>query len=121
MLACGCDDYDSVEFETTGTRTARKQHVCEECAKIIQPGETYWRSTFKQGGDFFDVKRCERCSDLWAALEDLGFCTFTGGVLQESYREYLDEYAGGRWDEERDELLLPNGRTVDEQMTRVFA
>lgn len=66
------DDFD-YEPLTSGERTARKAHHCDECGRTIEPGETYRYWTVK---DFYDNrvrtdKMCAHCRgtlDLGAAL-----------------------------------------------------
>ncbi|ASR80601.1 hypothetical protein SEA_JORDAN_48 [Arthrobacter phage Jordan] len=41
--------------------TARKQHKCGECFRVIQPGEGYFRGAGNWEGDFWHLKWCLQC------------------------------------------------------------
>jgi len=50
------------------TPTARKQHVCEDCGRIIRSGEKYRRTAGLDGGTAWTYKECRHCSatlSLW--------------------------------------------------------
>ena len=121
-LSCWCD-YDACEWETNRWVKARKHHRCEECGRNIQPGEQYLYSAAKQDGSVWQSKCCEHCDELWGNLTNLGFCRYTGGVLFEALLEFYSDgtYTPGEWDEERDEVVLSNGRTPWEQVERLKA
>ena len=44
---CAVDDYDAPEFITQKFVTARKDHKCCECNRMIRPGERYESSSGK--------------------------------------------------------------------------
>ncbi|UGL61934.1 hypothetical protein SEA_EASTWEST_51 [Arthrobacter phage EastWest] len=52
------------DFATTTTRTAAKQHRCEECWRTIEQGEKYTRSAGVWEGDFWTLKACAQCDRL---------------------------------------------------------
>jgi hypothetical protein len=113
MLNCYCED----AFVTTLTnewRCARKEHRCEECGKTIRTGERYHYESFVQEGDLVISKICEHCNDLWLNLQALGYCRYSGGVLFECLSEYYEEVT--HYDEDAEEFLLDNGRTVSKQI-----
>lgn len=89
-LTCGCDDFD-IEFIEERQPTARKQHKCGECFRLIQIGEAYTYISTKQDGDFFTHKCCEECRDLAYSMEALGFCWYFG-ELRNDHKEYIDLY-----------------------------
>jgi hypothetical protein len=60
---CACD-YDPAEFYFSEVRTARKSHVCEECAAPIMPGDKYEYVFGKWEGYVSIFKTCERCRDI---------------------------------------------------------
>ena len=120
MLVCGCDFDDQPTLYRSMHRRARQDHRCQECRQTIRPGNTYRHERVLDSGFWDTFKTCERCDDLWGSLEALGFCRFTGGVLRDAYREYLDEYVATRYDEGRDEYLTPTGLTADEAFDRAF-
>ena len=70
-------------------------------------------------GDFFCWKHCDKCDEVSDALGELGFCLDPHDI-RGAYADYLTDYAPWTWDEERDVATLRNGRTVDEQIARVF-
>lgn len=51
----------SSDFAATKAVTARKRHVCEECFRPIDPGETYQRTAGSWEGDFFTNIACAHC------------------------------------------------------------
>ncbi|AYN58912.1 hypothetical protein PP634_gp86 [Arthrobacter phage Richie] len=51
-----------MDFSNTTARRARKQHTCEECGRIIEPGETYHRTAGSWEGDFFTNVACAHCN-----------------------------------------------------------
>lgn len=56
--------YDTPEFYQAGTRTARKQHKCEECRGIIAPKEKYEYVICVLYGCFNHFKTCSRCLSI---------------------------------------------------------
>lgn len=48
--------------------TARKQHRCHMCGRIILPGETYWRMAGLDHGQVWTYKACPHCYRVAAAL-----------------------------------------------------
>lgn len=55
------------------TPTARKYHKCQECRRLILPGEAYHRISgmyLHEGANIVDQKFCRLC-DLWGKVEIL--------------------------------------------------
>lgn len=116
MLACGCEDLETVDWSRVQMRRARKEHQCCECRYTITPGQSYQVAVHQIEGQIYQTKTCERCVDLWDALVDLGFCRWMdGGMLEETYAEYLEEYVPMSDDE--DEPVLDRDR-ADKVMKR---
>ena len=74
------------------TVTARKQHYCDSCARVIHPGEKYhrWFSTYP---DPYAGKTCGHCGLIWQWLykhdPDLMSYLDDDGV---DFCEYANEY-----------------------------
>jgi hypothetical protein len=58
------DDADPPEFWREKSHHARKAHMCEECGRVISPGEVYWYGFGKQNGYTYDSKTCAHCRVL---------------------------------------------------------
>jgi hypothetical protein len=78
-----CQDYDPPELYSETQRTARKEHRCEECWRMIAAGEQYWYASGKAEGEFFDAKTCAHCHRAaeWLIKECRGY--LHGGVLED--------------------------------------
>jgi hypothetical protein len=89
---CRVDYYDEYALTlSSSTPLARKEHVCNECRRVVQPGEVYERIVMLCDGDFETAKTCTECVEArkWLLQECGGF--IVGQVLEE-----LEEH----WDEE---------------------
>jgi len=68
----------------TSTYKARKRHVCDACGQAINPGDTYKRYRWFDGGDVGTVKAHPECyeaiNDL--AAEEGGWVEFGVGDIQ---------------------------------------
>lgn len=68
MFDCDCGnncDFDyAPEFFNIRTIKAKKNHICCECGKKIQPGEKYDYTAGKWEGDFFTYKTCQFCAQV---------------------------------------------------------
>jgi len=53
-----------LEFCTTSTPTARKEHVCDFCGCKIKVGEKYSRFSGKYDGEMFDTVHHLLCSEI---------------------------------------------------------
>jgi hypothetical protein len=51
----------SSDFASTKPVKARKHHNCDECGRVIEPGETYRRTAGSWEGDFFTNVACGHC------------------------------------------------------------
>lgn len=60
MTSCWCD-YDTPEFFNESRPLAAKAHRCDECGRVIKPGERYERVTGKWDGDVITNKTCVYC------------------------------------------------------------
>ena len=64
-VCIGGEDYDGVcEFQDFSHPRARKEYLCGECHKTIQPGDKYQKFVGKFDGDFFCEKTCEVCAEI---------------------------------------------------------
>ena len=64
---------------TEANRKARKQHVCCECFRKIESGETYRDESGMWGGEFRTYKTCADC----LSVRDVYFCSWTYGEIWE--------------------------------------
>jgi hypothetical protein len=91
---CAIDGADS-EGTPLGTeaRRAKKAHKCEDCFRVIAPGETYHVSKWAIGGRVEQMKMCEHCHVAadWLSTNCDGF--LWGGVWDDIY-EHIEEYRG---------------------------
>jgi len=110
-LSCDCGWDEGPELWQPEDRTARKQHVCGECRRTIEPGDEYRRIFYVYEGDASAHKMCERCADLDDSLAALGFC-WAMGELREAHLEYIQEYVPFTWSDD-EETQLWNGRTLE--------
>lgn len=88
---------------TNKFRKARKQHRCVECARMIEPGETY-RYASGVGEYGIDVWHC--CEHCYAASSWL--VKTCGGFLWEAVGEDLKEH----WDESPEYCSMWLGRAI---------
>lgn len=71
MSDCSCiwvDDYEHPEFHSSKMVTARKQHICSECHRIIERGERYEKVVGKWSGDLSTYKTCIDCLSVREAF-----------------------------------------------------
>lgn len=92
MLSCECDYSDGPSVFREKIVKARKEHKCSECGGPINKGDEYEYTFGVWDGDAMSFHTCEKCSDLRASLQALGFCTEYGNLLNE-HAEYKSEYA----------------------------
>lgn len=68
MMECSCEiDVDAEYgggFENRQNITARKQHKCHECYRVIEPGEKYETASGVYDGSFYHHKTCSDCLSL---------------------------------------------------------
>ena len=85
-----CYDGDGAEVYRKTNPKAKKQHKCDECGHIIQPGEVYARTFTIYEGTPDTYIACERCDDLMEAFSDVGFCLSYDGFFGD-YGEWLTD------------------------------
>src|SRR5277367_3969530 len=92
MSDCGvCIGVDSSdgeypEFSQITMPKARKQHICEECARPIAIGQRYQKCVCKFDGELFDNKTCLQCAEIRSAFSCDGWPMF--GELWNEMREF---------------------------------
>lgn len=86
---CRVDDADSALILASETRKARKQHQCDECGRLIQPGETYLHERGIGDGPFTN-RTCSHCQVAcnWLTQQCGGF-VYT--QVEEELREHWQE------------------------------
>lgn len=94
---CMIDDADPVTMLRDEDQRARKLHRCNECRRIIIPGEVYRCEVFVFEGKRSTHKTCPHCMVLreWLQYECSGFIF---GAVVEDYREH---FYGRRFDVQR--------------------
>lgn len=90
-LTCCYEDNGFTEFSRRKTRVARKPHICCECREEISVGVEYVYCVALTDGQFSDWKTCEKCDDLAASMQAMGFCGLVGDVHAD-HQEYIREY-----------------------------
>ena len=87
-----------LEFYTATKPKARKQHKCDLCGKIIEPGEKYSCFSGKYDGEMFTTKHCLPCNNIvnaycdkcehggWAD-DDCEYITVDCPYIREHYEE----------------------------------
>lgn len=75
-VCIGSGDCESPDFWSESIRTARKEHKCVECRKIIPKGEKYNILTGKWDGEMSSYKMCLTCREIESKLSCGG-----GGVV----------------------------------------
>jgi hypothetical protein len=91
---CYCPDEGSSEFYSRTHPRARKAHRCEECRRVILPGERYARHSQKWEGDVSSWPTCAQC-DAWSsafARASRIVCGCSGHVVGEMW-EQIAEFA----------------------------
>ncbi len=61
-----CDGWCDLYRENT--RTARKEHRCSECGRVIEPGEKYRQARSLCDGYWYSAKTCRFCAAAWALV-----------------------------------------------------
>jgi hypothetical protein len=75
------------------TVTARKYHGCDTCDTPIQPGQTYRREAFVDGGTVRDLVQCVPCDDIRLRVWDWVWARGNDGFDRDDYVEWATEYA----------------------------
>lgn len=116
-----------MNFASTIQRKARKAHTCEECWRIIGPGEIYHRTAGSWEGDFFTIKACAHCNvfrkyidqaddgynegyfggaSAWVDNGYYAACDLPGSTFEERLGLYrMARHFEGRWRDRSGELL----------------
>jgi RNase P subunit RPR2 len=115
MDACVCD-YDPPEFVSQSMRRARKPHTCEECSRVIEPGEHYEYTFGKWDGDVSRFRVCARCLEVRRFITDSipCFCWAYGNLhedAKETARHYASEAPGLLFGTYR-RIILANRRAL---------
>jgi hypothetical protein len=61
----------SDDFASVRTVKARKRHVCAQCRRYINVGETYSYSVGRYDGDFYADHEHYECREVWLKLWNL--------------------------------------------------
>ena len=99
---CFCDFDEAADVYNQTTPVARLQHKCNECRRIIAPGETYERvaAIWKCYSDTWEIyKTCSHCIALreYVLAHVPCFCWAHGNIVQgalDELREYANEAPG---------------------------
>ncbi len=88
--ACFCD-YEPAEFYCKTDYTARKQHQCAECGRVIAAGQRYEKVVAKWDGSLSFFKTCSRCVALreHLAAHVSCFCWAHGNLLDDIREEVM--------------------------------
>lgn len=88
---CMVDDADPWEFfSDRDVKSARKEHRCDECQRMIRPGEPYYFATGKYDGYVESYHVCAHCRAASAWLQKAcGGSLFT--MVGEDLREHWAE------------------------------
>jgi hypothetical protein len=83
---------DRVEMISESRPKARKEHICSECRRTIQKGESYTVEVYHFDGDFTTHKTCRHCMVVrdWLARE-------CGGWLFGGVAEDIQEHVEHNW------------------------
>lgn len=92
LLMCMADGGEGAEFLVESWPKARKVHTCEECGRLVQPGERYARHFGVQEGEPFHGLMCSHCAVLrdWLSA-NCGAYLF--GCIVEDILEHARDYA----------------------------
>ena len=88
-----------MEIVSETTLTARKEHRCELCNRIIHKGQRYRKQFNKDCGDVWSFKGHEECFELTSIID---FIDYYEGVDCDAFEEaiinYVQEYHQGAED-----------------------
>lgn len=99
---CYCD-YDPPSVFSSKTVKARKPHRCDECPRIIKPGESYLYTFGVWDGYASSWNTCADCTEIqrWVSINIPCFCWSYGNMLndakeaiEEAYHRAGDEVRG---------------------------
>lgn len=93
---CMYDGSEPAQVLSEGKRTARKEHQCEECRRIIAPGETYYFTSSIYDGYFSMHKCCAHCrvAQDWLGKECRGWVY---SMMREDITEHIREAPRGAY------------------------
>lgn len=64
-MDCSCDyDGETIYFHNESVRKAKVAHTCTDCGGVINRGERYTRTSWKDWNGVHAVKRCADCEHL---------------------------------------------------------
>jgi hypothetical protein len=90
MSACNFSlseyDGDCAEFHNVRTVTARREHKCCECGRVIQRGDRYESVVGKWEDEISRYRTCPLCVEIREKFNS-GGCTYT--TIWEEIRDYL--------------------------------
>lgn len=116
-LAC-CTDGDQASVVRVEYRKARVTHRCCGCRAEIATGDEYRHHSELFEGYWSTWKHCETCASLLGAFWEVGLCADPEDVPG-AYSQYLRQFVPATR-EAAGVFRLQNGRTIDEQVDRVF-
>lgn len=98
--ACACDDFDMPSICREEFPTARKEHKCCECGRIIRKGEKYQLIEGKWEGVFDRFKTCMQCQ---AIRRDYGRCAPLMYLRDDIWELlHVDIHVSGSWEDEEE-------------------
>lgn len=113
-LTCSCYEYDGDGWywtnPTEGTYMPKRGKKCCSCGDMVRTGDTCvsferYRAALSDIEDSIygeevplaDWVMCEKCGDLFWALDELGFCVYIGAdSMRELTRQYAETYGPGK-------------------------
>lgn len=92
-MSCECD-YEPAKLSSFGERRARKQHRCDDCGGVIQPGERYKWGKWLYEDEWWGHKRCADCQFIMCELDSLieCWCNVWGGFDERIEQELCDNW-----------------------------
>lgn len=85
---CRIEGAETPDFERIEIRTARKQHKCDECSRIINVGEQYTYDFTVHGRDVDEYHTCQHC-----AVARKWLSNNCGGWIYSEVCEEIQEHA----------------------------
>ena len=96
---CYCDYEPATVYDRRTITASKSKHVCYECARGIDVGESYERVAMLYDGHWTIAKTCSNCLDVRDYITDHApcFCWLHGSMLDdavETLRSYACESVG---------------------------
>lgn len=93
MGHCSCvlsvvEEFEPAAYSAISNPTARKEHVCLECRRVIQPGETYERVVAVWDDQLQVVNTCLDCRSIIKEMFCEGVCY---GAVWDDLHFHLEE------------------------------